>query len=646
MARSVPGIVFGLGDIRLESIVAEIIDNSLDENAKNIELRFFECTSSKKNQDIGFAVFDDGNGFETRDELFDSFEIQQKDKQKSRKDTDIGKYHIGMKIAPLSMYMHLFVLSRIENTIWYSAAHNPEKSSKPYDMDLSPHQNPTKPKKYSITDKTIPQEIHLIVKEMTDKTSTWNTCVVACNRWKNVLEDGKKPVLELLQKTSGAKFFATFLGLTYQKYLEDASPPSIKILDPSNRTLIPVIPIDPFWKEFTPERFEVEKARYQKLHNASIIPAEKKAIQTKINACAGIGKYGTFTGYEHSSTTILGLTVQPHVIPDGKVRTLIKNNVEKGIKWDKDENKAGALGQAKGGPSSRLNSEFVAGFFIYRGKRLINFGKFYDLNVSANDGNAIRIEINYPKTLDDTHFEVSPNKERINTFSDEAWKEILRALEQKEGGSQYAKPFNKELPFFIATDDGLKRPPKGKDKPNKFAHYANILARNGDGGAKYAPCGVCGFVHQKGDTCSQKKCATCGLKAKGCTDKSCKYICKVCAETGKCKPSTCINKCKNCNKIHSPGMCAKKCSGGCGELPVNCKCKCTLCGKVHVIGHCKKVCSECKKEKCDCLQGDSRGLYKGPKVNLYLFKKNKKDNIDELKRALEILGIDSSDLFP
>ena len=87
MARSVPGIVFGLGDIRLESIVAEIIDNSLDEDAKNIELRFFECTSSKKNQDIGFAVFDDGNGFETCDELFDSFEIQQKDKQKSRKDT-------------------------------------------------------------------------------------------------------------------------------------------------------------------------------------------------------------------------------------------------------------------------------------------------------------------------------------------------------------------------------------------------------------------------------------------------------------------------------------------------------------------------------------------------------------------------------
>ena len=65
MARSVPGIVFSRGDITLETIVAEIVDNSLDAKAKNIQVNFFENTDSKQTQDIGFAVFDDGRGFET-----------------------------------------------------------------------------------------------------------------------------------------------------------------------------------------------------------------------------------------------------------------------------------------------------------------------------------------------------------------------------------------------------------------------------------------------------------------------------------------------------------------------------------------------------------------------------------------------------
>ena len=94
MARSLPDFVFKLTELDIERIIAEIVDNSLDKQAKKIHVEFLE-TGERKN-DVGFAVYDNGTGFESISKLFESLEIEMKDK--SRTDDEIGKYHIGMKI--------------------------------------------------------------------------------------------------------------------------------------------------------------------------------------------------------------------------------------------------------------------------------------------------------------------------------------------------------------------------------------------------------------------------------------------------------------------------------------------------------------------------------------------------------------------
>ena len=198
-------------------------------------------------------------------------------------------------------------------------------------------------------------------------------------------------------------------------------------------------------------------------------------------------KYGTYEGYTQDvSSKIEGIKVTPYVIPVGDARTIIKENTVDGILGGKRVQFTRPMNKAVTNASSRLlASEHVTGFFFYRGKRLINFGKFYELNVADNDANSIRIEVQYPKDLDDIHFEVSPNKERIDNFSEEAWNDIIRALKQSEGGPDYAAPFDEERPFFIDTEAARKEPTKKKKTPNPHAHFPNILARSGEGGAKY-----------------------------------------------------------------------------------------------------------------------------------------------------------------
>lgn len=636
MARSVPGIVFSRGDITLETIVAEIVDNSLDAKAKKIQVNFFEYTDSKQTQDIGFAVFDDGRGFETDEALFNSFEIEEKDGKKERDDDDIGKYHIGLKIAPLTMFKHLHVFSKIKDNVVFSSAFNPNKTGIDYNMDQTPQLNPTYPTKYHTKLSALSSEVHEIIASFLESDYDWKTCVIGCHRIKNVLDDGKKPVELLVHGASGPKHYAQFLGLTYQRYLEDSNPPKMEVVNQHKESPFAVFPIDPFWKSYTPKVFNEKEVEYQKHLLDAKDDEDKEAIQGKIDFCKSMSRYGTYEGYTHVSSKIEGIKVTPYVIPVGDARTIIKENTVDGIRW-KESELTRPMNKAVTNASSRLlASEHVTGFFFYRGKRLINFGKFYELNVADNDANSIRIEVQYPKDLDDIHFEVSPNKERIDNFSEEAWNDIIRALKQSEGGADYAAPFDKERPFFIDTETARKEPTKKKKTPNPEAHFPNILARSGEGGAKYKKCSACGFLHNpndKDEICLRFICVKCTEKTHGCTPTDCQYTCPVCTAIGECKPGNCVNVCKFCNLIHEDGACKKICPGGCGKPAPDC-----ICAP-------KEVCDGCNKEKCECIQGDSgMPVESGPKVKLTLYRKNKEKNVELLKSALKRLNIQPDEL--
>lgn len=621
MARAVPSIIFDRSGLELDDIVLEIVDNSLDYNSENVHVKFFECTSSSSKSDIGFAVFDDGDGFGTTTKLFNSFEIQEKDGEKERKDDDIGKYHVGMKIAPLSKYNFLFVFTRIDEELHYCVAKNPEECGIDYDMDADMKLNPTEAKLYSKSDATIPAEVHEILDDFDE--GEWTTCVVACHRHDTLSMAGNEPVSCFIQTQAGTNHFEKVLGMVYQKYLERVEPPQISVYNHVENGYTNVAPIDPFWKAFTPAEFEKQKKILEKNKSDSKDPAEIAILAERIKFCEAMGRFGTFEGYEFSSSSLAGLKIRPYVVPSSKpIRSIVRNQLPD-LKWKKDDRTTPMDRAPPNGPSKRLQSDSVAGFFFYRDDRLINYGQFYDLNVSANEANSIRIEVQYPSSLDD-QIKVSANKDRIKKFGD-AWDEILRGLDQKAGGVMYAPPFQNEIPFFVDTDEGWKKPTANKKAQNKTAHFANVLVRDGKAGVKYSECPLCPYAHAPGEVCPEYECPTCKQKNSGCTGKKCTFTCSTCSKTGECTPTACSNQCKHCSGTHKSHLCPKApkpkvsktiCDGDCGQERSSCKCK----------------------------QGDNKPTFKGPKVILKMYVANKQENIDDLKSALDRLGIQPDEL--
>lgn len=480
MARSVPSIIFDRSGLELDDIVLEIVDNSLDCNSKHVYIKFFECTSSSPKSDVGFAVFDDGEGFGTTTKLFNSFEIQEKAGEKERKNDDIGKYHVGMKIAPLSKYNFLFVFTQIDDELYFSVAKNPEECGIDYDMDQDPLLNPTMPKLYSKSDTTIPAEVHEILDDFNE--GEWSTCVVACHRHDTLSMAGNEPVSCFIHTHAGTNHFEKVLGMVYQKYLERVEPAQISVYNHVENDYTNVAPIDPFWKAFTPTEFEKQKKILEKNKSDSKDVAEIAILTERIKFCEAMSRFGTFEGYEFSSSSLAGLKIRPYVVPSSKpIRSIIRKELPD-LKWKKDDKTSPMDRAPPNGPSKRLQSDSVAGFFFYRDDRLINYGQFYDLNVSANEANSIRIEVQYPSSLDD-QIKVSANKDRIKKFGD-AWDEILRGLDQKAGGGMYAPPFQNEISFFVDTDEGWKKPTGTKKAQNKTAHFPNVLVRDGKAGVK------------------------------------------------------------------------------------------------------------------------------------------------------------------
>ncbi len=88
-ARDLPQMV----NNTTESMLAELIDNSIEENATKIELRIYGNTE----QNLSISVYDNGRGFRNKENLkhHSIFLVRQGEKK-------IGKFNIGMKLSCLS----------------------------------------------------------------------------------------------------------------------------------------------------------------------------------------------------------------------------------------------------------------------------------------------------------------------------------------------------------------------------------------------------------------------------------------------------------------------------------------------------------------------------------------------------------------
>ena len=95
-----------------ESAIADIIDNSISADAKNIHVLF--PTSPLDNMTVG--ILDDGRGMED-DVLFEAMRYGSSSSEETRNANDLGRFGLGLKSASLSQCRILTVVSIVKNEI-------------------------------------------------------------------------------------------------------------------------------------------------------------------------------------------------------------------------------------------------------------------------------------------------------------------------------------------------------------------------------------------------------------------------------------------------------------------------------------------------------------------------------------------------
>lgn len=94
-----------------ESAVADIIDNSITANSKNIKIYF-----DFKNGEFTLAIIDDGKGM-TKEELIEAMRPGSKNPLDIREKNDLGRFGLGLKTASFSQCRKLTVVSSQENNL-------------------------------------------------------------------------------------------------------------------------------------------------------------------------------------------------------------------------------------------------------------------------------------------------------------------------------------------------------------------------------------------------------------------------------------------------------------------------------------------------------------------------------------------------
>ena len=94
-----------------EAAIADIVDNSVSAQAKNIILKFPIGPA-----DCCVAVCDDGIGM-SKKELLDAMKYGSQLKSGKRSSDDLGRFGLGMKAASLSQCRRLTVVSKKENKV-------------------------------------------------------------------------------------------------------------------------------------------------------------------------------------------------------------------------------------------------------------------------------------------------------------------------------------------------------------------------------------------------------------------------------------------------------------------------------------------------------------------------------------------------
>jgi len=105
------------------SAISELIDNSIDANAKNVQILIFEKTITKGNRPMKeiseIVVVDDGKGMNVK-EIETSLQFGNGTKSKNKDEDTLGKYGVGLPNASVSQCKKVEVYSWQNNTELYT----------------------------------------------------------------------------------------------------------------------------------------------------------------------------------------------------------------------------------------------------------------------------------------------------------------------------------------------------------------------------------------------------------------------------------------------------------------------------------------------------------------------------------------------
>jgi hypothetical protein len=98
----------------LESAIADLADNSIAANGKNIEILV-----DSENEPFQVFISDDGDGM-TKEELLSNCQFPSNSPDNKRQEQDLGRFGLGMKTASFSQTRKFTVLSRKKHTATYN----------------------------------------------------------------------------------------------------------------------------------------------------------------------------------------------------------------------------------------------------------------------------------------------------------------------------------------------------------------------------------------------------------------------------------------------------------------------------------------------------------------------------------------------
>ena len=126
-----PGKHFDRVSVKVESIIAELVDNSAAADAKNIQvvlMRDVDAAETCKrvstegdvdlSQSFSITVIDDGDGFESEEKLHNDFELgEMPDEEKERKPGESGLFFVGMKESTMNKFHHFSMMANIDGEV-------------------------------------------------------------------------------------------------------------------------------------------------------------------------------------------------------------------------------------------------------------------------------------------------------------------------------------------------------------------------------------------------------------------------------------------------------------------------------------------------------------------------------------------------